>query len=139
MRVLFSFLFILFFGVISSQASSVCIKNGCVNVDVVSEPKELQRGLQGRENLTYNQGMLFVFKTDDFQRFWMKDMKFAIDMIWIDNQRRIVTIAPSRPPCKEDPCEVYSSSKQARYVLEVASGYSRKHHLKEGDVVRIRI
>ncbi len=127
------------FPVTKAQASaSVCVKDVCVSVEVVSQPEAMQRGLQGRDSLADNHGMLFVFKDDDFQRFWMKDMKFAIDIVWIDDQHRIVTIAASRPPCESGPCEVYSPSKKARYVLEVPSGFMRKNKLKEGNVFEFK-
>lgn len=123
---------------VPSWASSVCIKDTCVQVDVVSTPEDLQKGLQGREGLKENQGMLFLFEHDGLQRFWMKDMKFSIDMIWIDAQKRIVTIAPSRPPCAQEPCAVYSPLNPARYVLEVPSGFALKHQLKTGDIFEFK-
>lgn len=130
---------LLFFGMMIAlgafkvQAASVCAKKVCVDVEVVIKDEDLRRGLQGREGLEDHHGMLFVFKNDGLQSFWMKDMKFAIDMIWIDAKRRIVTIAPSRFPCIKEPCEVYAPTASARYVLEVSSGYALKHHFKEGD------
>ncbi len=114
-------------------AAAVCLKNDCVQVEVVTEEKDMRRGLQGREGLADKRGMLFVFRNDAILSFWMKDMKFAIDMVWIDSSRRIVTIAPSRPPCVKEPCEVYASKTNARYVLELPSGYALKHHFQEGD------
>src|SRR5947208_11440214 len=52
------------------------------------------RGLQGKEGLKKNEGMLFIFEQDGLHRFWMKDMKFPIDIIWIDHRGAIITIAP---------------------------------------------
>ena len=132
---------VLFFNVVCAniaQASSVCAQETCVNVEVVSTMEGMRRGLQGREALAENQGMLFAFDNDDFQKFWMKDMKFAIDMIWIDNQRRIVSIASARPPCMQETCEVYSPSQKARYVLEVPAGFALAHQFKEGVVFEFK-
>ena len=123
----------------AQAASSVCAKDVCVSVEVVSELLDMQKGLQGREGLKENQGMLFVFDTDDFHNFWMKDMKFAIDIIWVNNQYRIAAIAPSREPCAQDPCEVYASSQKARYVLEVPAGFVLKHQLRQGDVLKFNL
>jgi uncharacterized membrane protein (UPF0127 family) len=119
-------------------AASVCLKKTCVEVEVVSTLEDLKRGLQGREGLGQNKGMLFVFDKDDFHRFWMKDMTFPIDMIWLDKNRSIVTIVPGCPPCIEDPCAVYESSRLAHYVLEVPAGFARDHQFKEGDVVKFK-
>ncbi|MBI3601957.1 MAG: DUF192 domain-containing protein [Candidatus Omnitrophica bacterium] len=121
----------------TQASSSVCIKDTCVDVEVVTAMEDLQRGLQGRDSLSDNHGMLFVFSDDDYHRFWMKDMKFAIDMIWIDHQHHMVTIAPSCPPCTQEPCAVYTPSQKARYVLEVPTGFALKHHWKEGDTLQL--
>jgi uncharacterized membrane protein (UPF0127 family) len=118
----------------SVPLSLVCIKNACVHVDVVSKPEDMQRGLQGREGLKETQGMLFIFKDDDIHRFWMKDMKFSIDIIWMNNQLQIVTIVPSCPACTAEPCAIYSPSAKSRFVLEVPAGFSAKHQLKQGDI-----
>lgn len=118
-----------------SYAASVCKKDICVQVDVVSRNKDRQRGLQGRSGLADSHGMLFVFNRDGFYRFWMKDMKFPVDMIWIDRQYRIVTIAPSRSPCRQDPCPVYEPLTPARYVLELPDRFALKNQWKIGDVL----
>ncbi len=122
----------------SVYAASVCAKKVCVDVDVMKTSEEMKRGLQGRDGLGENQGMLFVFDRDFLHRFWMKDMKFAIDIIWLDRRGRIVTIASAVPACKADPCEVYSPVKEARYVFEVPSGFAVKHRLKVGDVLTLK-
>ena len=121
-----------------AYAGSVCVKDVCVHVEVVSKTEDMQRGLQGRDGLLDHEGMLFIFNTDDLQKFWMKDMKFAIDMIWMDRQGTIVTIVPSCPPCVQEPCKIYAPSKQARYVLEVPSGFALNYQLKQGDIFRFR-
>ena len=118
--------------------ASVCAKDVCVTVEVVSQWEDMKRGLQGKEGLEDNHGMFFIFNTDDFHRFWMKDMKFTIDMIWIDHQHHIVTITPSCEPCVQEPCGVYAPSEKSRYVLEVSAGFALKHQLKKGDTLEFR-
>ena len=125
-------------GIMPAQGSSVCVREACVHVELARTLEELQRGLQGKEGLAENEGMLFIFDSDDFQRFWMKDMKFSIDMIWLDNQKHIVTMAPSRLACVQEPCTIYSPSEKARYVLEVPAGFALKHQLKQGDVFEFK-
>lgn len=128
----------------SRQPAQVCTANPangganvCVNVEIVSGKKDTQRGLQGRKGLGHNRGMLFVFDHDDRYRFWMKGMKFPIDIIWLDRQERIVAIGENVPPCPADPCPVYRPPANARYVLEVSAGFGRAHGLKPGSHVRI--
>jgi len=120
------------------QPAQVCTADVCVNVEVVSAKKDVERGLQGRKGVGHNRGMLFVFDHDDRYRFWMKDMKFPIDIIWLDRQDRIVAIGENVPPCLADPCPVYRPPADARYVLEVSAGFSRAHDMKPGGHVIVR-
>ena len=110
----------------------VCGADVCVNVEVVSTKADLERGLQDRAGLAKDQGMLFIFAKDDRYRFWMKDMKFALDILWLDRDAGIVAVGEDLPPCKADPCPVYAPPQQARYVLEVSAGFSRAHGLRPG-------
>lgn len=114
------------------QQAQVCIMDVCVNVEVVSGQKDMERGLQGRKGLGHNRGMLFVFDRDDRHRFWMKDMKFPLDILWLDKQGGIVAIGENVPPCAADPCPVYGPPANARYVLEVSAGFSHAHNMKPG-------
>jgi uncharacterized membrane protein (UPF0127 family) len=66
----------------------------------------------------------------------MKNTLIPLDMIWIDENRRIAHITPDVPPCKADPCPSYPPNVQARYVLELAAGVAAKHGLKDGDALR---
>ncbi len=120
------------------QPAQVCTANTCVDVEVVSGKKDTERGLQGRQGLGPNKGMLFVFDHDDRYRFWMKDVKFPIDIIWLDRQDRIVAVGENVPPCVADPCPVYMPPAEARYVLEVGAGFSRAHGLKPGGRVKVK-
>jgi uncharacterized protein len=111
-----------------------CVKGQCVQADVVITTQEMRKGLQGRDSLAEGQGMIFIFEEDALHRFWMKSMKFPIDIIWMDHAKRIVTIVNSAQPCLQDPCEVYKPLHNSRYVLEVSAGFAAKHQIKEGDV-----
>ena len=110
----------------------VCGADVCVDVEIVSTKADLERGLQGRAGLAKDRGMLFVFIKDDRCRFWMKDMKFALDILWLDRDAGIVAVGENLPPCKAAPCPVYAPPQEARYVLEVNAGFSRAHGLKPG-------
>ena len=110
----------------------VCAADACVNAEVVTKKADQQRGLQGRTGLGQNQGMLFVFTKDERYRFWMKDMKFPIDILWLDSQGLIVSVSENAPVCLADPCPVYAPPQDARYVLEVGAGFSRAHGFISG-------
>ena len=92
-----------------------------------------EKGLSGKNNLEENEGMLFVFNHTDKYPFWMKDMNFPIDIIWIGEDLRVVYIKKNALPGSY--LETFTPSQNARYVLEVFSSFSEKNNLKEGDKV----
>ena len=114
-------------------APQVCHLGNCVTVEVVSKQDEMDRGLMYRTRLDQNKGMLFVFTHDDKFSFWMKNMHFNLDILWISLEGRIVFISRNVPACLKSPCPVYTPDKEARFVLELNSGYSASHHWKVGD------
>jgi len=118
----------------------VCFEKQCVDVEVVSTPDAMQKGLQGRTSLPKNAGMFFMFQKPDHQLFWMKDTLIPLDLIWMDQQRRVVHIRHDARPCKAEPCETFGSvSREAIYVLEVNAGYCARHGLKKGDQAEFRL
>ncbi len=101
-----------------------------ITAEVAISDEERQLGLMFREKLNPDQGMLFVFKDEDFHFFWMKNMKLSIDILWLDKEKRIVDIERNVPPCNKPPCASYSSRIPAMYVLEIQAGLADKSKLK---------
>jgi len=91
------------------------------------------KGLQARRNLSEDRGMLFIFQESKKHSFWMKDTFIALDLVWIDVNKRIVTIMPNILPCETEKCPVYTPNKKALYVLEVSAGITIELGLKVGD------
>ena len=89
-------------------------------------------GLMFRERLDPKEGMLFVFEEEAPHTFWMKNVRFPIDILWIDRGKKVVHIARSVPPCAKEPCPLYSPVLPALYVLELTSGKSDELGLKPG-------
>jgi uncharacterized membrane protein (UPF0127 family) len=108
------------------------------SIDVFAElaqtSQDQERGLMYRTTLGEQQGMLFLFKNISYQAFWMKNTLIPLDMLFIDETKKIVTIKEAEP-CKADPCDVYDSDKPVKYVLEVQQGFSRKHNIQIGNEV----
>ena len=119
-------------------APQVCHLDNCVTVEAVSKQDDMQRGLMNRASLGQNKGMLFVFTSDDKHRFWMKNMRFNLDILWISLDHRIVYIGHDVPACTTDPCPVYTPDKEARYVLELNSGFTAARHWKVGDKLDLK-
>ncbi len=131
----FLFFIFLVFGICPARAttSQVCHRDNCVTVEAVSKQVDMDRGLMYRTSLEQNKGMLFVFTRDDKYKFWMKNMHFNLDILWISFDGHIVFIGRNIPACAIDPCPVYTPDKEARYVLELNGGYTTSHHWKVGD------
>lgn len=119
-----------------SQIRSVQISGQEVFVDLAITGEQKMQGLSGKTGLGEDEGMLFVFDTVGKYTFWMKDMKFPIDIIWIDGDLadlRVVYIEKNAKP--ESYPDVFSGTVDSRYVLEVNAGFSEKNNLKVGDKV----
>ena len=132
------FLFLCFFSAgcfsgLAQQQGQVCFGDKCIKVEVVQKEEELHRGLQFRKSLDPDSGMLFVFKKSWPYAFWMKDTLIPLDMIWMDDTRKIVHIEHNVPPCAADPCPRYQPHYEALYVLEVNAGYAAALGLQLND------
>jgi hypothetical protein len=106
-----------------------------LTIEVVQTETERERGLMYRTKLDENSGMLFVFQQPDIKTFWMKNTLIPLDMIFIADDNKIIHIEKNVPPCKNDPCQVYSSGKPVLYVLEVNGGFADRHTITEGNTV----
>lgn len=96
------------------------IENQRIMVEVADEPSERSAGLANREKLATNSGMLFVFKTNDYYCFWMKDTKIPLDIIWLDENKTVVDIRTNVQP--DSYPEAFCPGQKARYVLELNAG-----------------
>lgn len=106
-----------------------------VTVTIADTPLLREKGLSGRKALASNEGMLFVFSEPGFHGFWMKDMLFSIDIIWFDQNRRIVDVWERATPASYP--KVFTPRVSAQFVLEVPAGFFLDHSLKIGDIVEI--
>ncbi len=108
-----------------------------VSVELADTQQEWGRGLMERTSLPPDKGMLFVFPAPGDVRFWMKNMTLSLDMLFIDDKLRIVGIKEDVPPCKSEPCEMYSVNEKVQYVLELNPGFASKRNIRQGDVIEI--
>lgn len=102
-----------------------------IKVDVVETPEERNKGLSGRESLANGEGMLFVFEKMDTYSFWMPDMHFAIDIIWLDENMKVMHIQENATP--ESYPTNFTPPVPAKYVLEVPAYFSKEKGIVVGD------
>ncbi|MBI3283085.1 DUF192 domain-containing protein [Candidatus Curtissbacteria bacterium] len=122
--------------------TAVTIKDLSVNARVASLASERKKGLSGQNSLPMTDGLLFVFENSGLYPFWMKDMKFAVDIIWIDENKTVVYIvnnAPFEPDRDSDELTLYRPTSAAKYVLEINAGLAQRYGIVVGDLVNFKL
>jgi hypothetical protein len=113
-------------------------------VEIATTFAEMEQGLSGRNSMRNNEGMLFDFDKETTPAFWMKDMKFSIDLIWI-NKNKIVGITADVPYQIQDESLKIKGATLPQYtppsavdnVLEVNAGWAKKNNIRIGDEVKL--
>jgi uncharacterized membrane protein (UPF0127 family) len=113
------------------QGRTVQLKGEMIHVDVADTPASREQGLSDRASLASDAGMLFVFPRDDRYAFWMKDMRFSIDMVWLASDGTVVYIVRNASP--DSYPTSFMPDTPARYVLELPAGWANAHRLAIGD------
>ncbi|MDO8621481.1 MAG: DUF192 domain-containing protein [Candidatus Levybacteria bacterium] len=141
MRKRFFFLLALSFFLIGvstlAKTPKITINNHSFNLYIAKSSRDKEIGLAKYSNLPQNQGMLFPFGTASYYSFWMKDMKFPIDIIFIGNNRIVAIYQNLQPPQKDQNPAIYRPEKLSDTVLEINAGLSEKYNFKKGDFVKI--
>lgn len=106
-----------------------------LQVEVARTEEKRALGLMFRTALAEDHGMLFIFEQSGLHRFWMKNTLIPLDMVWMDDRKRVIHIEYQVPPCKLDPCPVYGPSADSLYVLEVISGVASREKLRPGQTL----
>jgi len=107
-----------------------------VRIEVAADDQTRAQGLMYRDRVPVGAGMLFFFPQSGEYPFWMKNPLVPLDMIWIDDQKRVVHVESNVPPCKADPCPSYPPHAQAKYVLELGAGEAGKHQVANGSTLK---
>ncbi len=121
-----------------AETPRATIRDATVELEVVRTRSEQALGLGDRDSLPWGRGMLFPYERPHFATFWMKRMRFDIDIVWI-RESRIVGIAHFVPHPREEgerPVTV-RSPELIDQVLEVPAGFARAHGWKRGDRVSL--
>jgi len=121
-----------------NNISKVCFENNCFEVEIADTLEKHAQGLMNRERLNSESGMLFIFDTESKRSFWMKNTLIPLDIIWIDENKKVVFIKHDAEPCKTEKCKTFGPNKNAKYVLEINGGLANKIELTEEDVLEFR-
>lgn len=121
------------------KQNKACFKNTCYVVELAISEEQKTKGLQKRETLDKDKGMLFVFDGHSSQKFWMKDTLIPLDMLWLDYDGKIIYIEHAVSPCEKDPCPVFGPNARASYVLEINAAQAAQHDMRVGDRVSLEL
>ena len=118
-----------------NQIKIIKINDISVKVEVADTSETRIKGLSGRKIMPTDTGMLFVFESSESYGFWMKDMNFAIDIVWVDEDLYIIGIEKRVLP--ETFPQVFYPKSLAKCVLELPAGFADKYRIDTGQYVTI--
>lgn len=118
------------------KQTEIKVADKTLNVYLAQTPLETEVGLSAFQNISNNQGMLFSFNPPQKPGFWMKDMKFSIDIIWVNNNQ-IVDITKNLS-YQDSGLIKYYPNVDISHAVEVNAGWCEKNSIKLGDSVEIR-
>ena len=109
-----------------------------LSVEIADSMSKRSLGLMFRKNLPENQGMLFIYNKKGSYRIWMKNCFIHLDIIWLNQEKKIIEMKENAPPCQKDPCPIYGSHDDVLYILETSSGTIKRQGLSLGSKIRFQ-
>ncbi len=143
-KLFFAFVFIIFIIVIfslpkkqsSQDHKTIIINSHQLRVEIADTDEKRSQGLSGRDKLEEDEGMLFIYQTPGYYKFWMKDMQFPLDFIWIEGDKIVdITENVLIPDKNNQFLPVYTSLYKADKILEVNAGLIKSKGVKIGDKI----
>lgn len=110
-----------------------------LQTEVMVKDEDRMMGLMFRPSLPLDHGMLFLFEQLGKHTIWMKNCKFPIDILWLDENRRVVHLEEAVPPCKAEPCPVYAPLREAAYVVEINAKQAKREKALVGSEVKFTL
>lgn len=121
----------------NKKTTKVSVNNKAFNVSVARTDEDRQIGLSKKNKLDENQGMFFIFDVPNYYSFWMKEMKFPIDIIYINGNKVITVIENAKPPSSSSSdLTLYKPDEKSDKVLEINAGLSKKYNIKKGTIIK---
>lgn len=123
----------------STERAYVTIGDQVIEAEIADTSPLQVRGLSYRNGLQPGTGMLFKFEQSSVRSFWMRGMRFCLDIIWIESGRIVgaAEIVCPMPDVPEADLPRYSSQVPVTYVLEVPAGWMAEHGFTAGEPVQI--
>ena len=103
-----------------------------IDLEIADNEYERQLGLMNRKEMKENEGMLFIFPIQDYQSFWMRNTLISLDIMFVNDQKEIITIHKNTKILSETS---YPSSAPSIYVVETLAGFAYRHNIQVGDKI----
>ena len=101
-------------------------------LELVADPESRRQGLMERTELAAGTGMLFDFPEGTQPAIWMRNMQMPLDLLFVNEQARLVHVFSEVPPCADLPCDVYQADQPLRFVIEIPAGTATQLGLQPG-------
>lgn len=108
------------------------------DIEIAADDAARARGLMFRDSMPDDHAMLFTFDDMRPRAFWMKNTYIPLDILFFDQDYKLVSMQQHLPPCRQDPCTLYPSTAPAQYALELNSGMAEKLGVKPGDKLSVK-
>ncbi len=117
------------------QIATIAVSDSTFEVAIASDPDSWRKGLQGRQALAADEGMLFAFPEEAELTFWMASVDFPLDIAFFDRCGRLIDSLERLPPCQSLSffCPKYTSDRPAQFALEINAGEIQSRPLQRGD------
>jgi uncharacterized membrane protein (UPF0127 family) len=122
-----------------AREPSVVLKGERFTVELAETREKQTLGLMFRDSLPEDHGMLFVFPAESLRSFYMKNTRIPLDIIYFDEDMRLVSVAENARPCRTRRCPSYLSEGPAKYVLELNAGKAAELGLRPGDLLELHL
>ena len=131
-------LIIFYFKKTPTKYANVKIGDTKIRAEIADTFIKQTKGLMFRKSLPENEGMLFVFDDENYHSFWMMNMSFPIDIVWINKEKKVVDITKNAQPCKIS-CTIYRPKEEVMYVLEVNANFTEEHEVGIGSLLEFEL
>jgi uncharacterized membrane protein (UPF0127 family) len=121
-----------------AQDPYVVLKGQRFTVELAETSEQQALGLMFRDSMADDHGMLFLFPVESVRRFWMKNTRIPLDIMYFDKDLKLVSVADAKP-CRTPRCPTYASEGPAQYVLELNAGKAAELGVRPGDELKLHI
>lgn len=118
------------------ETTTVSISKRRLKAYISDTTAKRAKGLSGWKKLSKNECMLFIFRSPASYPMWMRGMKFPIDIVWLDEKKRVIDLKTDLEPAGLFDFKTYPNKGQAKYSIEFPAGFVRKNRVKANTTVK---